>query len=351
MDHEDKIIIDLDDTITIDSSSKEYESKLPNLSIRKALQNISKRLIPITIFSARNMNSYKKDLDKINKITRPIVENWLKENSIDYSELILGKPWAGKNGWYVDDRNLSLDEFIFKFSGPFANNNFDIVITCFNEEDNINYIYQQSKKLEKLLDVNSYIFVNNGSEDGTKRVLDELQRMDKKIKIISLEKNLGYGGGIKKGLENVSSEFVLLNHADGQFDAYSFLSSNVEDIPSAVDSIMPQRLNRPFIESLSSSVLRLILSLLKLRKIQDFNGQPKIFRTSKINNISELPNDFCIDYSLFRIFEKESLLLPVLQRDRKLGNSSWKDKYLNWVVIFCRYIAHALFFDKNKFRK
>ena len=351
MDLEDKIIIDLDDTITIDASSKDYESKLPNLSVKRALENVSKRSIPITIFSSRNMRSYEGDIDKINKFTKPIAETWLKENKIDYSSLILGKPWAGKEGWYVDDKNLSLDEFIFKFSGPFAGSSFDIVITCFNEEENINSAYLQSKKLEKLLDINSFIFINNGSEDNSEQVLSGLKKIDLKIKIISLKKNLGYGGGLKKGLENVSSEYVLINHADGQFDAYNFLFSNIEYLPVNVNSIMPQRLNRSFFEEFCSSLLRIILSTFSLRKINDFNGQPKLFKFSHIKNISQLPDDYCIDYSLFRVFEDDCVLLPVVQRDRKLGSSSWKNQFINWLVIFFRYIVFSFFFNKDFFKK
>ena len=86
----------------------------PIVLIKKTLEKVSRRSIPISVFSARNMRTYEGDIDKINQFTRPIAEKWLKDNGIDYSELILGKPWAGKEGWYVDDKNLSLEEFIFK---------------------------------------------------------------------------------------------------------------------------------------------------------------------------------------------------------------------------------------------
>ena len=91
------------------------------------------------------MRSLKGDLNAINKITKPIAEEWLKKNNIPYDKLQLGKPWAGPNGWYVDDKNLSLEEFIFKFSGPYSNYTFDIVVSCFNEEENIKDMYMKSK--------------------------------------------------------------------------------------------------------------------------------------------------------------------------------------------------------------
>ena len=351
MNPEDKIIIDLDDTITIDLSSQKYESKQPNLSIKKALENISRRSIPITVFSARNMRSYEGDINKINQFTRPVAETWLKHNGIEYSELILGKPWSGKNGWYVDDKNLSLDEFIFKFSGPFAEKSFDIIIPFFNEEENIKKTYSQSKELEKLIDINSFIFINNGSLDNSAEVFEEIKLIDPKIKIITLNSNLGYGGGIKEGLNLSSSEFVLINHADGQFDAYNFIFSNRKYLPHEINSIMPQRLGRLPFEEFCSTVLRLIISLLTFRRVKDFNGQPKIFKISALKNISDLPNDYCIDYSLFKIFEDDCVFLPVIQRDRRQGSSSWNNKIFNWIKIFMSYLVFAVTFKKSLFRK
>ena len=144
---------------------------------------------------------------------------------------------------------------------------------------------------------------------------------------------------------------MLINHADGQFDAYNFLFSNMEYILNKSIAIMPQRLGRPFFEDACSAFLRFALSLINLKRIKDFNGQPKIFKKSAIKNISELPNDYCIDYSLYKIFEDNSNLLPVLQRDRKLGTSSWKSKFLSWIFIFSRYIIFAFIFNKDLFRK
>ena len=69
------------------------------------------------------MRTFNGDLKKINQITKPIAIKWLKNNNVDFDDIIFGKPWAGDNGWYVDDRNLSLEEFIFKFDGPFADSN------------------------------------------------------------------------------------------------------------------------------------------------------------------------------------------------------------------------------------
>ena len=109
------IIIDLDNTITIDSVSDDYPNKLSNPNVIKAIDNAHHLGFQCTIFSSRNMRTFKGDLEKIEAHTRPIAEDWLQSNEVNYHELILGKPWCGIEGWYIDDKNLSLEEFVFKF--------------------------------------------------------------------------------------------------------------------------------------------------------------------------------------------------------------------------------------------
>ena len=135
--YKDLLIIDLDNTLTEEDSEKDYSKKIVNKSIDISIKNAIALGYGAKVFSARNMRSLNGDLNKIESITRPIAEDWLKRNKINYDELILGKPWCGYDGWYLDDKNISIEEFIFKFSGPYWNKTVSIVIPFFNEEKNI----------------------------------------------------------------------------------------------------------------------------------------------------------------------------------------------------------------------
>lgn len=347
----DRIIIDLDNTITIDASSEDYSSKDINKEILHAINIAKEKSINITIFSSRNMNSFNGDLEKINSITKPIAKEWLKRNNVPYDEIIFGKPWAGKDGWYVDDRNLSLEEFIFRFSGPFHKSSFDIVIPFFNERENIQKIYNKTKLLERIIDIKKYIFINNGSNDGSNKIFEEIVISDPKIKMVDIKNNIGYGDGIKKGLLASEAEYVLINHADDQFDAYNFLISNVDTINPDPDAIMPIRFNRKSFHNFCSRILRVLLSIINAKKIGDFNGQPKIFKKSKLKNIESLPPDFCIDYAIYRAFEDEAQILPVIEKNRKYGSSSWNKDLSNWMSIFIRYLYFAILFKKSSYKK
>lgn len=66
----------------------------------------------ITIFTARNMNTFSGNIGKINVHTMPVIIDWLNRNNIPYDEIIVGKPWCGTNGFYVDDKAIRPSEFI-----------------------------------------------------------------------------------------------------------------------------------------------------------------------------------------------------------------------------------------------
>ena len=76
-----------------------------------------------------------------------------------------------------------------------------IIIPCYNEVNNIAKIAYQIDKIKKENTdlVLSFIIVNNGSTDNTKSELNKYNS-NNNFKVVNLDKNQGYGGGILKGL-------------------------------------------------------------------------------------------------------------------------------------------------------
>ena len=56
------------------------------------------------------MRTYNGDINKILKYTKPVLETWLRKWEIPYDEVIYGKPYPGKEGFYVDDKTLRPDK-------------------------------------------------------------------------------------------------------------------------------------------------------------------------------------------------------------------------------------------------
>lgn len=340
------IVIDLDATITIDDKSKGYSDKDFDHNVKKTIKHAKENGFDICIFTSRNMRTHKGDLDKIHQYTKPIALKWLKDNQIYFDHIEFGKPWVGLEGNYVDDKNLHIEEFNFKYGSGYKIYTFDVVISLYNEEGNIDNLHNRNKKLERLFNIKNYIYVNNGSTDSTLAKLQELTKVDEKIKVIDVVENLGYGNGYKNAFKHSSADFIVTNHADGQYDAYHYFLSHLSELNDLDPnySIFPQRHNRPLADTLLTFILRCILSLIVRKNIKEFNGQPKLINKSKISfEIDQFPNDFSFDFILYlAISNNLKISLPVLQQDRSSGKSSWNNGLYSKYLLAKTYIKSAL---------
>ena len=108
-------IIDIDGTLCpIKKIEEKYEDLIPYENMVNRLRYFKERGAKIILFTSRNMNSYNGSLGLINKYTAKTLLEWLDRWDIPYDEIIYGKPWPGKKGFYIDDRTIRPDEFLSK---------------------------------------------------------------------------------------------------------------------------------------------------------------------------------------------------------------------------------------------
>lgn len=62
------------------------------------------------------------------------------------------------------------------------------------------------------------IVVNDGSEDSTQEVLEELSKFYPKLRIIRHEKNKGYGAALISGFVNSTKDYIFYTDGDAQYD-------------------------------------------------------------------------------------------------------------------------------------
>lgn len=105
-----KIIIDLDGTLT-KGTAEDYVNQPINSSVVNALRDYKKLGFTVVISTARNMRTYEGNIGKINLHTLPDIISWLNRNDIPFDEILVGKPWCGDDGFYVDDKAIRPSEF------------------------------------------------------------------------------------------------------------------------------------------------------------------------------------------------------------------------------------------------
>ena len=108
-----KIVIDLDDTISITENGKYLES-IPNLQVVEKLREYKELGYDIVIHSSRNIRTYNNNIGEINVHTLPVVIDFLNKYNIPYEQIIMGKHWPGYGGFYVDDKSIRQSEFVNK---------------------------------------------------------------------------------------------------------------------------------------------------------------------------------------------------------------------------------------------
>jgi len=115
------MIFDIDGTICpIKKKDQKYEDLVPYEVMINKIKELKDIGFKIVLYTSRNMKTYNGDLEKILKYTKPIVEKWLDKWKIPYDKLLIGKPWPGEFGFYVDDRAIRPNELI----------NFDLQELC-----------------------------------------------------------------------------------------------------------------------------------------------------------------------------------------------------------------------------
>lgn len=75
-----------------------------------------------------------------------------------------------------------------------------------------------SLTLRELTDDYEIVVVNDGSRDHSGRVLAELQEIYPRLRIVTHERNRGYGGALRSGFRAATKDLIFYTDGDAQYD-------------------------------------------------------------------------------------------------------------------------------------
>jgi len=96
---------------------------------------------------------------------------------------------------------------------------YSIVVPLYNEQDNIVPLY--TRIVEAMVDVGSsyeIVFVDDGSRDGTYKILSEIVGTDSRVTVVRLRKNFGQTAGLKAGFDFARGDVIISMDGDLQHD-------------------------------------------------------------------------------------------------------------------------------------
>lgn len=122
-----------------------------------------------------------------------------------------------------------------------------IIVPCYNEEESVPLFYAETLRQEPFFhekDVDlEFIFVDDGSRDGTAAAVRSLHEKDERVHLISFSRNFGKEAAIVAGLEASSGDFCVLMDADLQ-DPPAILPEMYGYIEEGYDSVATRRVDR-----------------------------------------------------------------------------------------------------------
>ncbi len=119
-----------------------------------------------------------------------------------------------------------------------------VVIPVFDEEDNLPVLYQRlTKVLAEFEPDYELIFVDDGSQDNSAQILQELADLDPHVILIQLARNFGHQISISAGLDFARGDGVIIMDADLQ-DPPEVLPEFIEKWREGHDVVYAIRANR-----------------------------------------------------------------------------------------------------------
>lgn len=160
-----------------------------------------------------------------------------------------------------------------------------LVITVFNEEDNIQPLLKQ---IDVALFEYDYeiILVDDGSTDGTLRRIEELK--NPRVKLIVFTRNFGQTAAMAAGMHAASGEYIVTLDGDLQNDPTDIpmmLKKLKDEEWDMVAGVRKNRQDGALLRKLPSKIANKLIRNLTGITLRDYGCTLKIFRTEMAKNL------------------------------------------------------------------
>jgi glycosyltransferase involved in cell wall biosynthesis len=201
-------------------------------------------------------------------------------------------------------------------------------------------IIEADRTLRELTDDYEIIVVNDGSQDYTPEILEELALKFDRLRVITHPKNRGYGGALRSGFAAASKELVFYTDGDAQYDPRE-LKLLVPQMQDGVDVVNGYKISRsdPLYRVIIGRIYHHTVKLLFDLKLRDVDCDFRLIRRRCFDAVDLESNDGTICLEMVKKFQDKGFLfveVPVHHYHRAYG----KSQFFNFRRLFR--IAHQV---------
>ncbi|MEL6638171.1 MAG: glycosyltransferase family 2 protein [Bacteroidota bacterium] len=119
-----------------------------------------------------------------------------------------------------------------------------VVIPTYNEEANVDKLYQRLSEVMQQLSVSyELVFVNDGSRDRTIALIKDLAGRDERVKYIDFSRNFGHQIAVTAGLDRCGGQAIVIIDADLQ-DPPELIIEMYQKMKEGYEVVYAKRKNR-----------------------------------------------------------------------------------------------------------
>ena len=200
-----------------------------------------------------------------------------------------------------------------------------VIIPLYNEKDTLRELHTRLRgELKKTGLIAEIIFVDDGSRDGSDRILREIQKEDRRVRIVRFRRNFGKSAALCAGFEKATGDMFITMDADLQ-DRPEEMHKLIEKLKEGNDLVSGWKKKRkdPISKRCSSRIYNLFTALLTGVPLHDMNCGFKAYRREVMEEITvygEMHRYIPVlaSYKGFRIAE-----VPVAHNKRECGSSKY----------------------------
>ncbi len=169
-----------------------------------------------------------------------------------------------------------------------------VIVPCLNEEESVPLFYDEYLKVDPVLKERGveteFIFVDDGSTDGTVDAVRSLKDKDERVHLVSFSRNFGKESALYAGLQNSRGDLVVFMDADLQ-DPPALLPEMLDGIDEGYDSVATRRVNRkgePPIRSLFARAFYRLMRKISNVEMMDGARDYRLMSRQMVNAILEM---------------------------------------------------------------